>query len=60
MMKRLQGHQKLYNLHQIKLNENPNSPSINHWKKEKVNFEKRIQFYASKIQISKKRKEMNT
>jgi hypothetical protein len=55
LMKRLQGHQNQYNIHQKKVNDNPNSLSIEPWKKEKVNFEKRIKYYASKIQIPTKK-----
>ena len=54
LVKRLQGYQNQYNSHQEKIKNNPDSLSIDHWKKEKVNFMTRINYYLSKRKVKSK------
>ena len=42
------SNQRQFNIHQEKINDNPKSLSVPHWKKEKENFLSRINYYLVK------------
>jgi len=45
------SYQRQYNVHQQKINENPRSFSIGHWKREKENFFARVNYYLAKAEV---------
>lgn len=50
-LKRALGYQRQYDSHQEKIEKNPKSLSISHWKKEKENFLFRINYYLTKARV---------
>ncbi len=40
-----------YRNHQIKVNSNPSSMAIEHWKHEKQNFKARMEFYLARARV---------
>ncbi len=41
-----------YRNHQIKVNTNPGSMAIEHWKREKQNFKSRMEFYLARARVN--------
>ena len=53
LVKRALGHLHQYNIHQEKIENNPDSFDLGHWKKEKSNFKSRMKYYLSKAKMKK-------
>lgn len=51
LVKRALGHLNQYNEHQEKIEYDPDSFNLGHWKKEKSNFKSRMQYYISKAKM---------
>lgn len=41
-----------YREHQVKVNANPDSMAIEHWKHEKQNFKSRMDFYLARARVN--------
>jgi hypothetical protein len=48
------ANQKQYDAHQAKIKESPHSLAIEHWKKEKMTFLSRYNYYLSKAKVERR------
>jgi hypothetical protein len=54
LVKKAAANQKQYDEHQAKIKESPRSLAIEHWKREKLGFLSRYNYYLSKARVERR------